>query len=130
MKWFRRIVGEREDTAHAAVPAHGRGRFTVAVVGESSYLGTLTEAKSSARDDIIDVLLECEPRNRWDKNAVRVATMAGHTIGYLERAIAARYHGPIAARGNVATCRAVLRGGDEERPNIGVWLDLCSPEDL
>ena len=111
------------------------GDFELAVVGESNYLDTLLDARARLMiddegDRVLPVRLECEPTNRHDPNAVRVATIAGDTIGYLSRDDAEDYCEVLTALGGSVICKAELRGGTPGKPHIGAWLYVMSPEEL
>jgi len=112
------------------------GRRLVNVAGESHYqeaLSGLTGADGAepVRREF-EAVLEPEPDNAHDPNAVRVLISDNH-VGYLPRAEAAAY-GPmlarLAERGRLGACEAMVsgRGGSERgTPNIGVFLRLPEP---
>ncbi len=110
-------------------------------VGESHYqenLGRLAVNLGLTRGEIdgaeCRVLLQREPGNPYDPNAVRVIDGWARTLGYLSRENALLYQAcfDIAARNgySAGTCPARLYGGDDDRPSIGVWLDLKDPSTL
>jgi len=93
------------------------------VVGESNYQAALEHAAGGRTPDgcatsLVAAQLVREPRNRYDRNAVRV-DIAGQVVGYLPRADAPRYHQLVTAlweQGVAATCWARLTGGWDPRP--------------
>jgi hypothetical protein len=105
------------------------------VVGESNYQPALDHAAGGRTPDgcatsLVTAELVREPRNRYDRNAVRV-DIAGQVVGYLPRADAPRYHQLVAVlweQGVVATCWARLTGGWDRGPHdqgsIGIMLDI------
>jgi hypothetical protein len=108
------------------------------VAGESHYQPALHAAAGgrSVAAEHLDGALEVtaalipEPRNRHDKNAVRV-DIAGRTVGYLPRHLAIGYAGPLnelARRGMLGTCPARIMGGGDRF--YGVHLHLAEPADL
>ena len=96
------------------------------VVGESHYQDTLRHVRETEGDEFT-ALLEAEPDNPYDPNAVRVAGPDGDTLGYLPRAVARRQHDLIAAAGGIEV-DAKLFGGAGSKGSIGVWLEW-QPED-
>ncbi len=105
------------------------------VVDESNYQAALEHAAGGCTPDgcaisLVTAELVREPRNRYDRNAVRV-DLAGQVVGYLPRADAPRYHQLVLAlweQGVVATCWARLTGGWDRGPHdhgsIGIVLDI------
>ncbi len=105
------------------------------VVGESNYQAALEHAAGGRTPDgcatsLVAAQLVREPRNRYDRNAVRV-DIAGQVVGYLPRADAPRYHQLVTAlweQGVAATCWARLTGGWDRGPydqgSIGLVLDI------
>lgn len=116
----------------------GTGRFGLEVVGESFYLPALRQVRGKARrtpeGPVVDVVLRPEPDNLTDANAVRVMSADGNALlGYLSRERAKQYARVLAQceeASLVVTCAAVMRGGVEDKPNIGIWLDLAFPARL
>lgn len=106
--------------------------FTLPIRGESHYLRTLKEIK--AKSACVFVTLRPEPDNPHDPRAIKVVADGDRTVGYLSRENAADYFQAIVDWWNQAGlligCRALLIGGDEDRPNIGIWLDMITPEQL
>ena len=73
----------------------------------------------------VDVLLEREPRNCDDRNAVR-ASVRGQVIGYLARTIAAQVSQTMELAGlQQVAVPGIVRGGQLTAPHLGVyvWLD-------
>jgi hypothetical protein len=105
------------------------------VAGESNYQGALEHAAGGRTPDgcaisLVTAELVREPRNRYDRNAVRV-DIAGQVVGYLPRTDAPSYHQLVAAlwdEGLAATCWARLTGGWDrgryDQGSIGVVLDI------
>lgn len=105
------------------------------VVGESNYQRTLEHAAGGRTPDgcatsLVTAELVREPRNRYDRNAVRV-DIAGQVVGYLPRTDAPRYHQLVTAlweQGLAATCWARLTGGWDRGPgyqgSVGIVLDI------
>jgi hypothetical protein len=68
-----------------------------------------------------------------DPNAVKVCIRGGAQVDYLSRDDAGRYHLALktsAEGGHRGVCRARLIGGTEDRPSLGVILDLRPAHDL
>jgi hypothetical protein len=146
-KWLRRIsdTTATRPTERTITPppsrarlAGGTGRFGLEVVGESFYLPALQQVRRRARrtsaGPVVDVVLRPEPDNLEDVNAVRVMSVDGNALlGYLSRERAreyARVRAQCEEASLVVTCAAVMRGGVEDKPNIGIWLDLAFPARL
>ena len=135
MSWLARLFGAKRSVTLKVVDVEATGYFAVEVVGESNYLPALKRAKRSIKgDSSLRVVLVREPNNKFDKNAVCVCGVIGdalETVGYLSRENAEEY-GKVLRRyetkDHYVSCQAQLRGGDRERPNIGVWLDLPEPD--
>ncbi len=111
--------------------------FDVAIVGESNYQDALRRSKREAKDyggkAYITAIVVREPDNKFDSGAVKVMNGRLETIGYLGRAVAAKYGESIElweAEGYSLRCQAVLVGGAGKRESIGAWLDLASPNTL
>jgi HIRAN domain len=108
-------------------------RFGFEVVGESHRQDALRKVVAGQprnRDGGYRVQstadLVPEPENAFDPNAVAVY-ISGLHVGYVPREAAAYVQEPLAAivsSGNLPTCDAVVVGGAEGRPSLGVWLDL------
>jgi hypothetical protein len=108
------------------------------VVGEQSYQGALEAVcggrhEEGVRRRRVTAVLEREPRNRYDRNAVRVL-VAGRTVGHIPRQETQRYHAilaELASAGQPASSRAILKGGWDRGPadrgSIGIDLDLEMP---
>lgn len=107
------------------------------IVGESQRQAALQtiDAERRRRGENVSFVVELclEPTNQYDRNAVKVCTTSGEHLGYLPRADAALYQMPlqaIAAAGKRGCCRAKLIGGTEEKPTLGVMIDLRDPHGL
>ncbi len=96
-------------------------RYSQEVVGESYYQPQLRGVLATHGNEV-DVLLKPEPENPYDSNAVAVLGPGQHKLGHLPREQAARWHSRIPSSG--LEVRAKLFGGTEDKPSIGVWLDI------
>jgi hypothetical protein len=113
----------------AVLPGTGRG-FFVEVAGESFYQPALRTLQTLAGKEPVRVLLYPEPENAHDSNAVAIKTFEGETVGYLTRDDAPRYQQTLLAlreRGQVGVCSAQLVGGTDDKPSIGIFLDIEVP---
>jgi hypothetical protein len=105
--------------------------FETEIVGESFRQDELHELASRVDVDnqgrrTFVACLRPEPENTHDKNAVAVlATDNGAHLGYLSRDTARTYHHALLQCGS-AEVPAILFGGNERKPHIGVWLDLTA----
>ena len=114
------------------------------MVGESHYQREIrgcvrasvgyeeSELKASAG---FAVRLVREPRNQHDANAVAVSSIAGTTLGYLGRDLAADFAPTLDELGDAirvqCPARAFGRRDDKKAQwNFGLWLDLPEPDDL
>jgi hypothetical protein len=108
------------------------GNFYLEIVGESHYQDVLRELLIEDTE-FTQVNVECEPTNKFDPDAVRISVPGGRTIGYLARNVAAEYCeviSEIEASGRRVTCFGKLFGGHDDKPSIGVWIDLLEVGDL
>lgn len=112
-----------------------RGHELVNVAGESHYqeaLRAITGATEGEVRQAATAHLIPEPENEHDPNAVRVE-IDGSKVGYLPREAAAQYAptlSPIAARGRIPVCEALIAGrGVGGSPMIGVFLRLPPADD-
>jgi hypothetical protein len=105
--------------------------FETEIVGESFRQDELHELASRVDLDkhgrrTFVACLRAEPENTHDKSAVAVlATDNGAHLGYLSRDSAPAYHSALLQCGS-AEVPAILFGGNERKPHIGVWLDLTT----
>lgn len=111
------------------------GSGSMAVVGESNYQPALRtswqacEGKGARKRECYGIL-QPEPSNRFDPNAVAVHSVPGGLSGYLSRDVAARWHNRIAAAWRregkpvAVAARIHTRDGDL----FGLWLDW--PDDF
>lgn len=103
----------------------GRRHTFMDVVGESHYQPALRRALRAKPDRAISVILQPEPTNPYDKNAVAVLESESRdTLGYLRREVATQYHAAIAARVEVQ-CAAQLTGGEDDKPSVGLVVDFA-----
>ena len=124
----------RQRPAEYTVTDISTGRYHQEVVGESHYQREIAQAVSKAEPasngrPVTRVLVLREPKNRHDRNAVKVLDLEGRTFGYLPRETAAELNEALAkleARGQPASCMAVIAGGGDR--SFGVWLDLDDRE--
>jgi HIRAN domain len=107
------------------------------VVGESTRQGVLRlidEGRRRKGQQVTFVAeLILEPDNPYDAKAVKVCGPKQETLGYLSREDARQYQTALRAlarSGRRGRCRAKLIGGTEDKPSLGVMIDLRSPEDL
>lgn len=139
-KLWRRIAGAETIIAEPSRASlqGGTGKFGLEVVGESYYQKALRQAQRRARKTpeglVIDVVVRPEPDNPYDADAVCVVTANGDALlGHLSRDRAKQYKRALAEcaqAGFTVECTAVMRGGESDKPNIGIWLDLVFPAQL
>ncbi|HKP20167.1 MAG TPA: HIRAN domain-containing protein [Thermoleophilaceae bacterium] len=108
----------------------------VAAVGEASYQDALRHICGSDRWEHVRcevrAVLVPEPSNPYDPNAVMVQ-VDGQLVGYLSRGDAVEYQ-PVTRtlfeRGEVIVCDARIcgRGPGSDTPNLGIFLELPSPD--
>jgi hypothetical protein len=112
----------------------------VAAVGEASYQDALCRICESTRWE--RVRFDCmaalfpEPENPYDSNAVRVFADSRGTylhVGYLSRGDAVDYSLVVRKAtelGYTITCQAPIAGreGGSATPNLGIFLDLPTPQ--
>lgn len=117
----KRVFGTRDFSLHVVGTSHYRREIEAATAGRKSYSGNR---------NYIPVVLETEPDNPYDSNAVKVMSVNRETIGYLPREDAAKYASAIRAwhgTGKFVGCDAVVV---RSQRNPGVWLDLDAPESI
>jgi hypothetical protein len=105
-------------------------RQGVEVIGEMKCQEALRRARERGivGDDgrvEIGVRLSCD-----GSGDVLVASMMGEPVGYLAKPVAKRYVPAIERVGGSFDCKAVLHGGESGKWAIGVWLDLCEPQEI
>lgn len=114
----------------APLPYHLVADSMLAVVGEAHYQRALRGAAGgrSSEDGItVQACISREPRNKYDKNAVRIS-VDGETVGYIARELAPLMRARlqwIESQGQVATCPARILGGSRAKPHYGIVLH-CS----
>jgi HIRAN domain len=145
MGFLDRLFGERseQDLATGSASPHTwlqpysfrATGYEVQVVGESNYQDVLEAVSGGrtpdgARVPLVTAALVREPRNRYDRNAVRV-DVGGRCVGYIPRDLAPSFGAVLAKVGEAGippTCRAWLRGGWDrgvlDRGHFGIVLDL------
>ncbi|MES5813914.1 HIRAN domain-containing protein [Pseudoxanthomonas sp. Soil82] len=132
--WILKKWSELREGTHASQQATktyllriggGGGNYDMEIVGESHYLNNLRSIAGSGEvRHYCDAILRMEDENPHDSNAVAVY-IEGLKVGYLRREIAKGYREQVEPHGKLdGTCGAVIVGGAEGRPNLGVWLDL------
>ncbi|MBN1527961.1 MAG: HIRAN domain-containing protein [Thermoleophilaceae bacterium] len=113
------------------------GDELVAAVGEAHYQPALRALCGSDRwEDVrcdVRAVLVPEPDNPHDPNAVMVQVDQQH-VGYLSRGDAIDYGDAIAtlfSYGWVIVCDARIsgRGPGSETPNLGIFLQMFSPDE-
>lgn len=127
-------VARSADRAIDVGTGHG---VTLGIVGES-YRQTALRALAGTRlktgqQVTFTAVLQPEPQNPYDGNAVRVESTNGSHLGYLSREDAIAYRDALTAiadSGAIATCNAKLIGGTEDKPSIGVMIDVRPPDEL
>jgi len=136
LRWFSRKPDAASiDLQSPAYVDKGHEKFGLAIVGESRYQDALARVVRSATVDrdgrrMVKVIVQREPTNPFDPNAIRIAHPTHGTLGYLSREDAERYNSRIAPfeeAGLTVTCTAALAGGTRDKPNIGAWLNLLWP---
>lgn len=113
----KRVFSTRDFSVGVAGTSHHRSAITFAATGVKSYKGR----------SYIHVVLQTEPENPHDANAVKVMTTTQETIGYLYRDDAKRYAPAIRyweRRGKWVGCQAVVV---EKGRGDRVYLDLDKP---
>jgi hypothetical protein len=112
----------------------------IAAVGEASYQPALRDICGSTRWERVrfgcTAALVAEPSNPYDANAVAVYADCRGThlhVGYLSRGDALDYQGAVhkaADMGYTIVCQAHIAGREQgsETPNLGIFLDLPTPE--
>lgn len=112
----------------------------IAAVGEASYQPALRDICGSTRWERVrfscTAALVAEPSNPYDVNAVAVFADCRGThrhVGYLSRGDALDYQGVVrkaADMGYMIVCQAHIAGREQgsETPNLGIFLDLPTPE--
>lgn len=110
------------------------------VAGESFYADAIHSRMGTPREPgwlvPLDLVLQRDPKNQYDKNAIAVKTGSprrpGDQLGNINKAWAAAL-APVmdAKRQKVIPIRGVLRGGWIDAPSAGVcvWLDGFEPTD-
>lgn len=122
----------RPSARAAPVELFLEGDDVVDAVGESHYQPALLRACGARSGE--DVQFPCrahlvpEPDNPYDANAVAVH-VNGARVAHLARAEAARWQPillPLAQRGEVATCEAMIAGHPSRgvTENLGIFLHL------
>lgn len=134
MGLFKRVLAPEPKGVRAVELVGGQ---RVNAVGEAQYQARL-EAICGGKcerghEKEVRVFLVPEPGNPHDPDAVRV-TVEGEPVGYLCRADAVAYKGPLAEivkAKAVATCAGTIVGGwsraGANEGNFGIWLDLAPP---
>ena len=99
------------------------------VVGESHYADAVRKLAGPPREQgyltPVEVRFDRDPDNAYDRNAFRAAVQSLQ-VGHLSAELAAQLAGPLDRAGCISfSVCGVIRGGTNERPNLGVhvWLD-------
>lgn len=110
------------------------GVFSLETVGESHYQSSLRRARKLGEQYrngvVVPVLVQRQPDNPYDPEAVVVTLPDGATISYLDRGWARRYQHVLRdaeSDGLIFACWAYLAGGTFWKPSVGAWLDLEWP---
>lgn len=113
-----------------AFEAPTKDGFFFEVVGESHYqdaLRALSLTTNGARE--CRVVLKAEPSNVYDTSAVAIQTLDGSTVGYMRRDEARKFQPlllQLDERKVTATCHGKLFGGTDDKPSIGIYLNLST----
>lgn len=109
-----------------------RASFPFEAVGESNYRAAFVsicgKRTADGHDAEFDALLEPEPTNRFDKNAIKVM-IKGQTVGYLPRDQAVRVGEQMREAGfSALRCKARIQGGwyedADDQGDFGVRLAM------
>ncbi len=119
------------DNYLASLPSlKGDGNFSQEIRGEQAYaeaidlFGQFLEDYHNGKDEIL-VMVEVEPDNKFDKNAVRVE--AGQTtVGYVPREQALEFGNELLEFGGRATCTARLYWSPDDGKS-SITLDVIRP---
>lgn len=101
----------------------------IKIVGEDSYQPHIRRVAKAANGGEVPILLEAQPNNRYDRNAVAVLVDGG-VVGYLPRALAEKWQPAVlaaASEGFAITGRATCHGGTRDKPSIGVFGSAVWP---
>ncbi len=149
-KWIKDIfVGDSGDEPtkrgssqrmNIDIASFSRGDYVVDIVGESHYVDALKRAKQGAEKDgsknVVTTVLVREPDNKFDKNAIQVCAVVNEEmepVGYLSRNTARDYRKAVdlwQRKGYFVSCKAALFSSEGRKANIGVWLDLPTPDEI
>lgn len=103
----------------------GDGSYGIEVVGESHYLANLRAI--AGRGEVrhkCEAILRHDDNNPYDDQAIAVY-IEGLQVGHLSRQLARQYRAQVSRFGRLdGTCPAIIVGGGQGKPNLGVWLDL------
>ena len=116
----KRVFSTREFDTRVAGTQHYSHAIGAAVEGQKRY----------GERVYISVVLQTEPDNPHDPNAVKVMSVTRQTIGYLYRDEAVQYAPGVqswAERGKWVGCQATVVG---KGPDAMVYLDLDTPETI
>ena len=124
-------VQQRYDNYLASLPSlAGDGSFSQEIRGEQAYaeaidlFGQFIQDYHPGEDEIL-VMVEVEPNNKYDKDAVRVE--AGQTtVGYIPREQALEFGNELRRFGGRATCTARLYWSPEDGKS-SITLDVVRP---
>ena len=124
-------IQQRYDNYLASLPSlAGDGSFSQEIRGEQAYaeaidlFGQFIQDYHPGEDEIL-VLVEVEPNNKYDSNAVRVE--AGQTtVGYIPREQALEFGNELLEFGGRATCTARLYWSPEDGKS-SITLDVVRP---
>lgn len=117
------------------------GEYDFEIVGESHYQTAIAAAIGGwphnhhidrIRQEFI-ARVECEPTNPVDRNAVRVTSLDGATLGYFRRTVALEYAPLLAQIGESADFEVeaiVAARWIGSRWNGGVWLAMATPDEI
>ena len=95
------------------------GTYTLSIVGESHYQGAIWHCRKGDR-----VILQREPENPHDENAVAVLREDGEQIGYLSRDNAEWVAERMDKGRQVEAKIKLLIGGTKDKPTRGVVIEV------
>lgn len=109
--------------AIGAKGAAAMGVYRVNLVGEASYQQAIALERVGNR-----VRIEAEPTNPYDPDAIRIASVAGRTLGYIARDswMQRAFH---ADRLEMSATISEINGGVNGRPTMGVVLEVRTAGD-
>lgn len=96
--------------------------YHFAVVGESNYQDAIKRVTGGPGWEGPGFLV-AEPKNKYDKNAVRV-DIGGKTVGYLARELAEEFQPGILRLGGRYAATAKCTGGTKSKSSLGIVVQF------